>query len=79
MKSLSILIAMLVMSSVALSQAQPTAVAPLPYSGLNFGFPSGTFQYGANISEIFQTGYLQNGDVSRQTNLSGDVAYSSKS
>lgn len=79
MRSLFILTAALLLPGIALGQAQPAAVAPLPYSGLNLSFLDGTFQYGLNLSEIFQTGYLQSGDVSRQTNLSGDLAYSTKS
>ena len=79
MKALPLLLAVLAVPCLARAQAAPTAVAPLAYSGLDLSFVSGTFQYGVNLSEIFQTGYLSNGDVSRQTSISGDLAYSTKS
>ena len=78
MKAL-LLFAILAAPSLSLAQAAPTAVGPMAYSGLDLSFINGTFQYGVNLSEIFQTGYLQNGDVSRQTSISGDLAYSTKS
>ncbi len=79
MNALPILLAALLPASLCLGQAEPTAtIAPLSYSGLDFSLINGTFQYGVNVGEIFQTGYLSNGDVSKQTNLSGDLAYSTK-
>ena len=79
MKASVILCATLLAPCFALGQAETAVIAPTSASGLNLSFLNGTFQYGLNVSEIVQTGYLQNGDVSYQTNLSGDVAYSTRS
>ena len=66
-------------SPLAHAQAQPTAVATVQNNGLNLGLINGTFHYGGSVSEVFQTGYAANKDVVYQTNLSGNVAYSTKS
>lgn len=61
------------------AQALPTASMPLPTSNMNLGLVNGTFRYGASASEVFQLGYLGNGNLVRQTNLSGSLLYSTKS
>ena len=77
---LPILLGALLAPRLSPAQATPAAaVAPMPYSGgLNLSFLNGTFQYGINLAEVFQTGYQQTGGVTRQTSISGDLAYSTK-
>ncbi len=66
-------------------QAEPTAVAPTilnPVStlgGLSYELPAGTFRYGATASEVFQRGFYSDRGTIYQTNLSGSVAYSTRS
>ena len=66
-------------------QAPPTATAPgilnpaTTLSGLSYELPAGTFRYGATASEVFQRGYTSDQGTIYETNLSGNLAYSSKS
>ncbi len=70
-------------SAIALAQADPAAVSPeiltpvTTAGGLNYELPEGTFRYGLTGSEVLQWGYA-NGTI-YNTNLSGNVAYSTKS
>jgi len=63
------------------AQAVPTAESPLMSSSLGPNLPSldGVVHYALSASEIVQYGYYGPGDVSHSTDLSGDIAYTSKS
>ena len=67
------------------SQAVPTAVTPTILSpvptlgGLSYELRAGTFRYGATASEVFQRGFSADRGTIYQTNLSGNVAYSTRS
>ena len=63
------------------AQAVPTAESPLMTSSLGPNLPSldGVVHYALSASEIVQYGYYGPGDVSHSTDLSGDIAYTSKS
>ncbi len=63
----------------AWGQATPTATVQPFTNGLNLPAITGNFQYGLSASEVIQKGYSSNGNVNAQTNLSGDLAYASKS
>lgn len=60
------------------SQALPTASVQPSTPGLSFPAINGNFQYGLTAAEIIQRGYSSNGTYA-STNLSGDLAYSSRS
>lgn len=79
MRTSVVLLGLALAPCLAFGQGETIAVAPVSATGLNLSFLNGTFQYGVNLSEIFQTGYLGNGDVAHQTNISGDVAYTTRS
>jgi hypothetical protein len=63
------------------AQAVPTAESPLMSSSLGPNLPSldGVVHYALSASEIVQYGYYGPGDVSHSTDLTGDIAYTSKS
>jgi hypothetical protein len=66
--------------SLCWGQAAPTATAPRPaFAGINFPAINGNFQYGLSASEIIQSGYTNNGGLNEATNISGDLAYTTKS
>jgi hypothetical protein len=71
---------MLGLSTMAWGQAEPSAIAPYTPGRTLSTLPNldGSFQYALNASELIQTGY-GGGGVTEATNLSGDVAYYSKS
>ncbi len=69
-----------VLPALGRAQAQPTAVTPVStVSGLNFAVPAGSFRYGGSLSEVIQRGYFSTRQYSYQTNLSGSLAYSTRS
>lgn len=77
--SLSIL-SFLLSASAATSQAMPADTGATP-PGIGFSLPriGGTLTYGITGSELFSNGFYNNSGVDFTTNISGDVAYVSKS
>ena len=74
------LLILLALSTPGWGQAAPTATVPqTAFHGFNLPAFKGNFQYGASASEVVQKGYSSNGDVYAGTNLSGDLAYTSRS
>jgi hypothetical protein len=67
--------------TMAWGQAEPAAIAPYTPGRTLSTVPNldGSFQYAFNAAELIQTGYQGNGGVAASTNLSGDVAYYSRS
>jgi hypothetical protein len=61
------------------AQAVPAATAPAPYQG--FGVPDlrGNLSYAVSASETVTTGYNGGDGTATSTNISGDVAYLSRS
>lgn len=68
------------LSSFSWGQATPTATAPVPvYTSFELPSMDGSLQYGLRASEVIDKGYTGAGGLYSQTNLSGDLAYSSRS
>lgn len=62
------------------AQAVPTAESPMASTlGPNLPSLDGVVHYALSASEIVQYGYYGPGDVSHSTDLTGDIAYTSKS
>jgi hypothetical protein len=71
---------LLTLNCICHAQAVPTAESPMSSTlGPNLPSLDGILHYALSASEVVQYGYYGPGDVSHATDLTGDIAYTSKS